>query len=54
MVFCIYSEAISQCCFQIQVMKDDQDNFKDTAFNTSVRGRVPPLVTTKCVLRDDG
>ena len=40
--------------FQIQVMKDDQDNFKDTAFNTSVRGRVPPLITTKCVIRDDG
>ncbi|XP_028403896.1 protein transport protein Sec24C-like isoform X2 [Dendronephthya gigantea] len=38
----------------IQVMKDDQDNFKDTAFTTSVRGRVPPLITTKCVIRDDG
>lgn len=35
-------------------MKDDQDNFKDTSFNTSVRGRVPPLITTKCVIRDDG
>ncbi|XP_046852645.1 protein transport protein Sec24D-like isoform X2 [Xenia sp. Carnegie-2017] len=38
----------------IQVMKDDQNNFNDAAFNTSIRGRVPPLVTTKCVIRDDG
>ena len=44
-------------CFlliQIQVMKDDQDAHKDGPFLTNTRGRIPPLVTSKFVVKDDG
>ena len=39
---------------QIQVMKDDNDAFKDSPYLTSTRGRTPPLVTSNFVVQDDG
>jgi len=38
----------------IQVMKDDQESFNGEMFMTSTRGKVPPLVSTKCKIVDDG
>lgn len=38
----------------IQVMKDDQAAFNEEVFLTSTRGKVPPLVSTKCRIQDDG
>ncbi|XP_022800862.1 protein transport protein Sec24C-like isoform X2 [Stylophora pistillata] len=38
----------------IQVMKDDNDTFKDSPYLTSTRGRTPPLVTSNFVVQDDG
>ena len=40
--------------FQIQVMQDDQNNFEGQVFSTSSRGKLPPLVSTKCKIQDDG
>ena len=39
---------------QIQVMKDDNDAYKDSPYLTSTRGRTPPLVTSNFVVQDDG
>jgi len=38
----------------IQVMNDDETQWKGNLFQTSSRGKLPPLVTTKCKLQDDG
>jgi len=38
----------------IQVMDDDQGSFDGEIFATSSRGKVPPLVSTKCRIQDDG
>ncbi|XP_031561696.1 protein transport protein Sec24C-like isoform X2 [Actinia tenebrosa] len=38
----------------IQVMKDDQETHKDGPFLTNTRGRIPPLVSSKFVVKDDG
>ncbi|XP_068702703.1 protein transport protein Sec24C-like isoform X2 [Montipora foliosa] len=38
----------------IQVMKDDNEAHKGSAFLTSTRGRTPPLVTSNFVIQDDG
>lgn len=38
----------------IQVMKDDNDAYKDSPYLTSTRGRTPPLVTSNFVVQDDG
>lgn len=35
-------------------MSDDQDQWKNNTFQTSIRGKLPPLVTTDCKLQDDG
>lgn len=35
-------------------MKDDQGSFNGEIFATSARGKVPPLVSTKCRIQDDG
>ena len=35
-------------------MKDDQAAFNEEVFSTSTRGKVPPLVSTKCKIQDDG
>jgi hypothetical protein len=35
-------------------MKDDQETHKDGPFLTNTRGRIPPLVTSKFVVKDDG
>jgi len=38
----------------IQVMSEDQASFDNEIFQTSSRGKVPPLVSTKCRIQDDG
>ncbi|XP_065058870.1 protein transport protein Sec24C-like [Rhopilema esculentum] len=38
----------------IQVMSDDQDQWQKGLFQTSMRGKLPPLVSTKCKVQDDG
>lgn len=35
-------------------MNDDQASFNGEIFQTSSRGKVPPLVSTKCRIQDDG
>ena len=36
-------------------MKDDQESYNEQqVFQTSNRGKVPPLVSTKCCIQDDG
>ena len=35
-------------------MKDDQESYNEQVFQTSNRGKVPPLVSTKCRIQDDG
>lgn len=35
-------------------MNDDQASFDGEIFTTSTRGKVPPLVSTKCRIQDDG
>ena len=35
-------------------MNDDESQWRSNLFQTSSRGKLPPLVTTKCKLQDDG
>jgi hypothetical protein len=35
-------------------MSDDQATFDGEIFQTSSRGKVPPLVSTTCRIQDDG
>ncbi|EDO41706.1 predicted protein [Nematostella vectensis] len=38
----------------IQVMKDDRETHKDQPFMTNTRDRIPPLVTSSFVVKDNG